>query len=51
MSSTRIAPSRALSIRYAESEPHDKHALLLSPWPERIYCDEPTWMPPRFFLM
>jgi pimeloyl-ACP methyl ester carboxylesterase len=32
-----------LSIRYAESEPRDEHALLLSPWPESIYCYEPTW--------
>ena len=32
-----------LSIRYAESEPRDGHALLLSPWPESIYCYEPTW--------
>lgn len=32
-----------LSIRYAESEPRDGHALLLSPWPESIYSYEPTW--------
>lgn len=32
-----------LSIRYAESEPQGDHALLLSPWPESIYCYEPTW--------
>jgi pimeloyl-ACP methyl ester carboxylesterase len=32
-----------LAIRYAESEPRDDHALLLSPWPESIYCYEPTW--------
>jgi pimeloyl-ACP methyl ester carboxylesterase len=32
-----------LSIRYAESEPRKDHALLLSPWPESIYCYEPTW--------
>jgi pimeloyl-ACP methyl ester carboxylesterase len=32
-----------LSIRYAESGPRDDHALLLSPWPESIYCYEPTW--------
>jgi pimeloyl-ACP methyl ester carboxylesterase len=32
-----------LSIRYAESEPRDTHALLLSPWPESIYAFEPTW--------
>jgi pimeloyl-ACP methyl ester carboxylesterase len=34
-----------LSIRYAESEPRDDHALLLSPWPESIYSYEPTWTP------
>lgn len=32
-----------LSIRYAESEPRKDHALLLSPWPESIYCYQPTW--------
>ena len=32
-----------LSIRYAESEPRDHHALLFSPWPESIYAYEPTW--------
>ena len=32
-----------LSIRFAESEERDDHALLLSPWPESIYCYEPTW--------
>ena len=32
-----------LSIRYAESEPRGDHALLLSPWPESIYCYEPIW--------
>ena len=32
-----------LSIRYAESEPRSDQALLLSPWPESIFCYEPTW--------
>jgi pimeloyl-ACP methyl ester carboxylesterase len=32
-----------LSIRYAESEPRDSHALLLSPWPESIYSYESMW--------
>jgi pimeloyl-ACP methyl ester carboxylesterase len=32
-----------LAIRYAESEPRDDHALLLSPWPESIYSYEATW--------
>jgi pimeloyl-ACP methyl ester carboxylesterase len=32
-----------LSIRYAESEKRDEHALLLSPWPESLFAFEPTW--------
>jgi pimeloyl-ACP methyl ester carboxylesterase len=32
-----------LVIRFAQSEQQDEHALLLSPWPESIYCYEPTW--------
>jgi pimeloyl-ACP methyl ester carboxylesterase len=32
-----------LTIRYAESEDRDDHALLLSPWPESLYAFEPTW--------
>jgi pimeloyl-ACP methyl ester carboxylesterase len=32
-----------LSIRFAESEDRDDHALLLSPWPESLYAFEPTW--------
>ncbi len=39
----RVRTIDGLSIRYAESEPRDHHALLLSPWPESIYCYEPTW--------
>jgi pimeloyl-ACP methyl ester carboxylesterase len=39
----QVRPIDGLSIRYAESEPRDNHALLLSPWPESIYCYEPTW--------
>ena len=33
----------ALAIRYAESEPRNDHALLLSPWPESIYSYEAIW--------
>jgi pimeloyl-ACP methyl ester carboxylesterase len=32
-----------LSIRFAESEDRDDHALLLSPWPESLLAFEPTW--------
>jgi len=32
-----------LSIRFAESEDRDNHALLLSPWPESLLAFEPTW--------
>ena len=32
-----------LSIRFAESEDCDDHALLLSPWPESLFAFEPTW--------
>lgn len=32
-----------LSIRYAESESRDDHALLLGPWPESLFCYAPTW--------
>ena len=39
----QVRTIEGLSIRYAESEPRDDHALLLSPWPESIYCYEPTW--------
>jgi pimeloyl-ACP methyl ester carboxylesterase len=32
-----------VSVRFAESELRDDHALLLSPWPESLYAYEPTW--------
>jgi pimeloyl-ACP methyl ester carboxylesterase len=32
-----------LSIRFAESEDRDDHAVLLSPWPESLLAFEPTW--------
>jgi pimeloyl-ACP methyl ester carboxylesterase len=32
-----------LSIRYAESEQRDEHALLLSPWPESLFAFEQMW--------
>jgi pimeloyl-ACP methyl ester carboxylesterase len=41
---TQVRTIDGLSIRYAESESrNNSHALLLSPWPESIYCYEPTW--------
>jgi len=33
-----------VSIRFAESDLRDDHALLLSPWPESLYAFEPTWL-------
>jgi pimeloyl-ACP methyl ester carboxylesterase len=32
-----------LSIRYAESEERDDHAVLLGPWPESLLAFDPTW--------
>jgi pimeloyl-ACP methyl ester carboxylesterase len=32
-----------VSIRFAESEPREQHALLTSPWPESLYAFEPMW--------
>ena len=32
-----------LLIRFAETEPHKRDALLLSPWPESVFAFEPTW--------
>jgi pimeloyl-ACP methyl ester carboxylesterase len=32
-----------LSIRYAQSEQRDDHALLLSPWPESLFAFVPMW--------
>jgi pimeloyl-ACP methyl ester carboxylesterase len=34
-----------LNIRYAQSEPRNAQALLLSPWPESLYAYEATWNP------
>jgi pimeloyl-ACP methyl ester carboxylesterase len=39
----QVRTIEGLSIRWAESEPRDDHALLFSPWPESIYSYEPTW--------
>ena len=32
-----------MSVRFAESEDRDDHALLLSPWPESLLAFEPMW--------
>jgi pimeloyl-ACP methyl ester carboxylesterase len=32
-----------LSVRFAESEDRDVHALLLSPWPQSLFAFEATW--------
>jgi pimeloyl-ACP methyl ester carboxylesterase len=32
-----------LSVRFAQSEARDDHALLLSPWPESLFAFAPTW--------
>jgi pimeloyl-ACP methyl ester carboxylesterase len=40
---TQIRTIDGLSIRFAESEDRDDHALLLSPWPESVFAFEPVW--------
>jgi pimeloyl-ACP methyl ester carboxylesterase len=32
-----------LSIRYAQSEPRDRHAILISPWPESVFAFDRIW--------
>jgi pimeloyl-ACP methyl ester carboxylesterase len=32
-----------LTVRFAASEDHNDHALLLSPWPESLLAFEPVW--------
>jgi pimeloyl-ACP methyl ester carboxylesterase len=34
---------RGLTVRFATSEDHSDHALLLSPWPESLLAFEPVW--------
>jgi pimeloyl-ACP methyl ester carboxylesterase len=41
---TQFRTIDGLSIRYAQSEERDDHALLLSPWPESLFAFEPTWL-------
>jgi pimeloyl-ACP methyl ester carboxylesterase len=40
---TQFRTIDGLSIRFAESEDRDAHALLLSPWPESVFAYEPIW--------
>src|SRR5262249_47924283 len=40
---TQFRPIDGLSIRCAESEDRDQHALLLSPWPESLFAFAPMW--------
>jgi pimeloyl-ACP methyl ester carboxylesterase len=40
---TQVRTIDGLSIRFAESEDRDDHALLLSPWPESVFAFEPVW--------
>jgi pimeloyl-ACP methyl ester carboxylesterase len=40
---TQFRTIDGLSIRFAESEDRDDHALLLSPWPESLLAFELTW--------
>jgi pimeloyl-ACP methyl ester carboxylesterase len=39
----RVRTIDGLSIRFAESEPRENHALLLCPWPESLYAYEAAW--------
>jgi pimeloyl-ACP methyl ester carboxylesterase len=41
---TQFRTIDGLSIRYADSDARDDHALLLSPWPESLFAFEPTWL-------
>jgi pimeloyl-ACP methyl ester carboxylesterase len=40
---TQFRTIDGLSIRFAESDDRNDHALLLSPWPESLFAFEPTW--------
>ena len=40
---TRFRSIDGLSVRFAESEGRDDHALLLSPWPESLLAFEQIW--------
>jgi hypothetical protein len=40
----RFRPIGGLTVRFAASEDHGDHALLLSPWPESLLAFEPAWL-------
>lgn len=40
---TQFRTIDGVSIRFAESEPRDVHALLLNPWPESLFAFAATW--------
>src|SRR5882724_2940988 len=40
---TRFLTIDGLTIRFAESDDRDEHALLLSPWPESLLAFEQIW--------
>jgi hypothetical protein len=40
---TQVKKIDGLAVQYAESEPRDASAILLSPWPESLYTFEQTW--------
>jgi pimeloyl-ACP methyl ester carboxylesterase len=40
---TQFRTIDGLSIRFAESEARNDHALLLSPWPESLFAFKPIW--------
>jgi pimeloyl-ACP methyl ester carboxylesterase len=40
---TRYRTIDGLSIRFAESEARNDHALLLNPWPESLFAYAPMW--------
>lgn len=40
---TKLRTIEGVSVRYAESDPRDVSAILLSPWPESLYTYEQMW--------
>ena len=40
---TQFRTIDGVSVRFAESESRDDHALLLSPWPESLFAFEQMW--------